>query len=264
MGLLSAVKNLLSKSSSRLPQAVRIADVACLIDNSTGDVRPVLVTGSPGSGKSTFVTAVSRRFTDCVIHLHRSHGRVAGFEEAPLMGSWLAQGAEQTEDADLEDILRMRPEGLFTLEMPSQFDTAVDLNDLLNSTLMSSVLHWEAAKHRRPLRTLTLIIEEGLTWMPDNVLQRLLATGRAWQLRVVLVEQQAEQEHLWANLGHLVAFKSHSQDYCERLGEWLGVPVDQLRSLPAGQGFYRSAHWHQTGLEAQRFNCPPPTVALPT
>lgn len=258
MGLLTTLKNMLSRPQPAAPQAARVPDIACLIDNSIGDVLPVLVTGSAGTGKSTFVHAVSRRFTDCVVHLHRADGAVSGFDEAPLMGQWLPQGSAQTEDADLEDILRARPEGLFRLEMPAQAETSVDMGDLFNGSLMSGVLHWEASRAHGPLRTLTLIVEEGMTWLPTDVLTRLVARSRAWQLRVVLVEQDVADGQLWANLGHVVAFKTVSPSHAQRLASWLEEPVDRLRGLERGFGLYRSVHWKQAHLGAQLFRLESP------
>lgn len=254
MGLLAFFKNLLNRPAAQPPQAASVPDIACLIDNSIGDVLPVLVTGASGSGKSTFVHAVSRRFTDCVVHLHRAEGAVAGFDEAPLLGQWLPHGRAQAEDADLEDILRARPEGLFRLEMPAQSETTVDMGDLFNGSLMSGVLHWEASRAHGPLRTLTLIVEEGMTWLPQDVLTRLVAQSRAWQLRVVLVEQDVADARLWANFGHVVAFKTMSPSHAQRLASWLEEPVDRLRSLQQGFGLYRSVHWKQAHLGAQLFS----------
>jgi hypothetical protein len=214
-----------------------VRDIVNSLELAPHATAPVLVTGAAGSGKSNFVQQLSMHLSGCVVHLHQAYDEIAGFADAPLMGNWRARGAVVETVADLDDVLRTRPSGYFNLEMPPQAQTQVDMHDLLSSSLMSGVTHWEAARASRPLRTLTLIVEDSSGWLFPTLTTRLLDRGRAWQLRLVQVDQRTEHTALWANLGHLVTFKTAWHD--PRLCQLLGVSSDVLRGLPAGECFHR-------------------------
>lgn len=220
------------------------ADLARRIQENLPGIPHALITGAVLAGKSTLAAQLRASWTGCVVHLHQAATPPAGFDSAPLMGEWQDRGSTQVQSAELGDILATRPDGVFTLEMPSQADTGVVLSALLWPVLLGNQALWRTKlKHASAPPTVTLMLEDPAEWLVEHLLEQLLSRGRVLGLRVVVIspDDDAHSPAVWSGLGHVLALRCGQRQAGPRLAAWFDLPAEALARLPKGVALYRPA-----------------------
>lgn len=210
--------------------------VECILSHHASRAGVTALVGAVGSGKSLLQAAVVTQAQGPVIVVSAANGELHGADDAPFIGTFAPADDAPVYCMDMEEMVRLRPAGVFRLEVPRGWH-GTSQGALFERMLIELLLTTPNDGGRQAL----VVLEEVEQLVAQHTLPSLVSIARVPQLAIVLTAQSlAHIEPALPDVSQVVVLRQAGVAAAGKLAELLAVSAETLVALPLGHAYVRS------------------------